>query len=199
MSLDEKSKELRQPGIISKLGDPKYFEWLIDQVGAERISPLGALLFELGKIEYTWSIHNDVNRASDGLRLRALYFTDREFGPYPSNVSVLEVLLSFSKRIANDVLGDDSEDGARTKQWFYLLLGNLGLVEIRGDVPYVKRGLNKEMLEGIIFKWLNREFKEDGVGSPFPMPRAIGIEDQRTIELWKQFCIYLAKHPELEG
>lgn len=159
----------------------EYFGWLLNQIGAANKSKeIKDLLLLLHEIDFTWTIPNDKNRDLDGLKLRMEFFHgDEKVKDIPR--SVLEVLIGLSNRVMDDVLGDDESD----ENYIWEMLENLGLVSC-GKVLE-----DRKMEEQIVRRWLNREFDEDGNGSPFPIKINNPKIDQREIEIWQQLCLYL--------
>lgn len=189
----------------------EYFKWLVGLLNERVDSSMGVLLRQLFNIDFTYSIANDANREFDGLRLREEYsalFDKEALSSEVKPCSVLEVMVGFAKRVADEVLGDGSDNEAGFRNWIRLMLKNLGIIDSSGNVIRTKGEICT-----IVERWMRRDFDQYGNYSPFPIRvknvngdifyagfngRLVPFEDQRTIEIWKQFCIYLAEHPELE-
>lgn len=173
-----------------------YYKWLIKKVGVVitgdvigKHSGYGKLLRQLHSIDFTYKLSNDANRISDGLTLRELF--SKETGQkldmkWPC--SVLEVLIGLVRRVGEDVLGDPNHDGL-VEVIFWQMIDNLGLSEMRGKKH------DKTAVIIAIEGWMNRDFKPDGTGSPFPLKGDYG--DQRQSEMWVQMSHYLAEHEEI--
>lgn len=165
-----------------------YFKWLCDKIGCNGARK--KLIRQLYSIDFTYKISNDVNRLSDGAGLRDLY--QLETGR-PANadfpISVLEVLIGLSKRLAEDVLGDQDNTGL-SAVWFWRMLENLGVMK------YVGGKYDRGAVCIIIERWMSRDFTPRGKGSPFPLKRA--NDDQRKVEIWSQVMNYLAENPQYE-
>ena len=76
---------------------------------------------------FRWFIKNDVNRASDGVYLRQLYFDEMgvdsgKDGP----CSILEMFVALAIRCENELMYDPDE-GDRTSEWFWIMMDNMGL------------------------------------------------------------------------
>lgn len=173
-----------------------YFGWLVKKVGVD-FSDTKKLdfLWQLFTIDFYYTVGNDVNRLRDGLTLRDEYLEeDGRWGVPVHNCSVLEMLIGFSDRLAKHVLGDYSSDGEVTVEWFWRFIRNLGITNAKGDII-----LSKGDICTVIERWLHRDFSYYGHGSPFPLDENSPVEDQRDVEIWQQFCIYLAENPWLEG
>ena len=63
------------------------------------------------------------------------------------------------------------------------MISNLGL-EFMSDTKFDKR-----YLDGVISKFLNREYKRNGEGGLFTVKNC--KHDLRTAEIWYQMCWYL--------
>ena len=177
---------------ITKESRRDYYIWLLHKIGVSRVrkSEYLALMKQLHSIDYEYKITNDINRKSDGLILRDIF--EKETGEdlsggYPC--SVLEVMIGVSRRLAEDVIGDPNHEGL-TERIFWEMVSNLGLLKYRGN------GYDKGESCVKIMRWIGRNFKENGEGSPFPLKHP--KDDQRKVEMWSQVMWYLAEHPELE-
>lgn len=174
-------------------GREDYFYWLISKVVDERSSrndlDLTRLLYS---IPFKVVVSNDSNREADGIGLRSLY--EYETGNelrWMGDCTVLEVLVSIAKMVGEDVLGTYYHED-RVFEWFWMLIDNLGLRGV-GEVEDVS---SRNYICELVDKWLSRKFEYNGRGSPFPLKRP--PEDQRTVGIWKQICMYLAENPWLE-
>lgn len=170
----------------------KYFEWMYQLVCNEGYSKrlsYRKLLDCLHDTEFIYIIGMDSNRAEDGIDLRyrfgyecqynssmiATYLDDR-----PS--SILEMLTALAIRCEEHIM-DDPDIGNRTGQWFWSMISNLGL-DFMSDTKFDKR-----YLDGVISKFLNREYKRNGEGGLFTVNNC--KHDLRTAEIWYQMCWYL--------
>ena len=98
-----------------------YFDELVDFVDGEN---LRGVLWRLYTTEFYWfdDIIMDRNRAMDGLKLR---HEDKNAG-YSVNCSVLEMLIGMAIRCERDIMHVNGA-GDRTIEWFWIMIGNLGL------------------------------------------------------------------------
>ena len=164
-----------------------YYQWLLELIkgNVEPYYNYSLLLAELHSIEFTWSEPMDVNRASDGERLRMRYMDEHNIPDlfYYEGVkcSVLEMMIALANKCESNLMSDGPEDN--TYKWFWIMIDNLGL-----DVA-TDENFNAEYVRQQIGIWLNREFKKNGMGSPFPRKK-VGT-DQRHVEIWFQMCGYL--------
>lgn len=165
-----------------------YFLWLLDRIddGSGRVEEYDELLWYLYNYDFTWIIEHDANRAAYGLDLRY------EFSPgyYEGNkpCSVLEMLVALAHGWEHEITYD-FHLGDRSAQWFWLMLDNLGLLDVPGD-PSFSPTFGK-----IIGTWLGRQFEFNGFGSPFPLKNP--SRDQRKIEIWLQLQDYVIENVEI--
>jgi len=162
-----------------------YLEWLIflvcqDDRERESYQSLFQYLLEC---EFDPRIHNDENRASDGLNLRTIFedetgYSCEKFGP----CSVLEMLVALAIRCENDIMYDPDE-GDRTAIWFWEMMDNMGLSRMD------KWRFDRRKVNLIVRKLNDRTYDEDGYGGPFYIA---GFDrDMRKIELWYQMNFWL--------
>ena len=167
-----------------------YFEWLCGLIDSERFAtPVSydSLLAHLHNIEFTWIIPRDDNRADDGIQLRRRFalahhnieLADYIFGP----CSVLEMMVALANRCEESIMDDDSM-GDRTGQWFWGMIHSLGLT------PMTDRSFNRDFVDEVIARLLNRNYAPDGKGGLFTVRNC--EYDMRTVEIWCQLSWYLA-------
>lgn len=170
-----------------------YYQWLLGFVAPEKFgrSGYGKVLRQLYSIDFEYSILNDYNRILDGLNLRKMFA--EEIGEDADSIgldrpcSVLEVMISLSRRIAEDILWEPENIGM-TGKWFWKMIDNLGLNRFSGG------RYDKDACFSIVSTWIERDFSYSGKGSPFPLKRPKG--DQRKIELGQQMTNYLSENQE---
>ena len=171
----------------------EYFEWLYDLVCKNRFSEkisYRKLLMRLHSIPFRYLIANDENRAGDGIELRykftiyegydksVEYILDVLDGP----CSVLEMIVALAIRCEETIM-TDPKIGDRTGQWFWKMIVNMGLgsmTDIRFDDLYV---------DGIVNRFLNREYDYDGNGGLFTIRNSNC--DLRNVSIWNQMMWYL--------
>lgn len=167
----------------------EYFEWLCELVDAKRFSKslsYRKLLVHLHNIEFTWFIPHDDNRADDGIQLR------RRFGLYREDLSVqnyilgpcsvLEMMTALAIRCEETIM-DDAQLGNRTGQWFWGMIRNLGLS------PMTDTAFDRDFVDDVIARFLNREYEPNGKGGLFTVRHY--DRDMRNIEIWCQLSWYL--------
>lgn len=167
----------------------EYFQWLCRLIDMERWSKdmrYELLLAHLHNIEFTWIIQMDSNRADDGIQLRrryALHHDDMSLQGYLSGpCSVLEMLVALALRCEEWIM-DDDQIGNRTGQWFWGMIHNLGLT------PMIDKDFDRDVVDDVIARFLNREYAPDGRGGLFTVRNC--IRDVRKVEIWTQLSWYL--------
>lgn len=167
--------------------DEAYFLWLYSQVGEvdnnDRSTSYFTLLRLLYDKEFTWTIGKDENRAIDGQGLRR-NFIMHHWSTLPPDewcdrpCSILEMLIALAWK-----LEWDSENKTQA-EWFWVMLGNIGLTECTDDTD-----IDPRIVNSILDVMLNREYGENGAGGLFPLNKP--NTDQRTVELYYQAETYL--------
>lgn len=167
----------------------EYFEWLCELIDSKRFSKQVSyrkLLIHLHNIEFTWFIPRDDNRADDGIQLRrrfALVREDLSLQKYLKGpCSVLEMMVALAIRCEETIM-DDVLMGNRTGQWFWGMVHNLGLS------PMNDSKFDREFVDDIISRFLNREYEPNGKGGLFTVKHC--DSDMRTVEIWCQLSWYL--------
>ena len=171
-----------------------YFEWLYNSVCVNKYSSsisYRKLLSRLHSIPFRYSIPKDGNRADDGVGLRYRFANETQIhedlvetvvdeleGP----CSVLEMMIALAIRCEVDIM-DDPHYGDRTKQWFWGMIVNLGLGSM-SDAKY-----NRDEVDAIINRFLDRKYERDGRGGLFRVENC--DRDLRKVEIWYQLCWYL--------
>lgn len=163
----------------------EYFEWMYDLVCGKRYAKdisYRKLLMQLHNTEFIFSIPKDKNRAEDGIDLRRRfdhYFAETYLdGP----CSVLEMMIALSIRCEETIM-DNPNVGDRTGQWFWGMIVNLGLGSM------IDSHYDKQYVDQVITRFLNREYEPNGKGGLFTIRNC--QEDLRDVEIWYQLCWYL--------
>ena len=115
-----------------KLDSSQYINWLCSKVmNATQRRKYKRLASLLHSEEFIFSVKNDINRASDGIKLREQFFEETKYdGPldddiYDGPCTFLEMIIALAMRIERDIMGDGTFD--RTPYWFWCMLENMGI------------------------------------------------------------------------
>lgn len=178
-----------------------YLHWLNETSGCE--SEIGRILYAT---DFTWVVEDDKNRAEAGLKWRDRYADD--IGSELSDVqrdrirksihgkaSCYEVILSLAYEI-DAMVNEDTEP--RTKEFFRILLGNLGLnVYDNEDFDYHEEA-TKASVSSILEKWMARN---DDKYQLFPCD-SFEICDKKvsqTASLWLLMNRWVEEHSDENG
>ena len=171
----------------------EYFEWLFNLACGERYAEeisYRKLLTHLHSIEFTYLIDNDGNRASDGIDLRYRFAITNGYENQVDDIldaldgpcSVFEMILALAIRCEENIM-DNPSLGDRTGQWFWGMIGSLGLRTMTDNM------FNEDRVNDIILRFLNREYEPDGRGGLFTIRQC--RQDLRNVEIWYQLWWYL--------
>lgn len=169
----------------------RYFTFLCDIVKND--SEYNMLLRRLHHHEFYSFIPHDDNRASDGLKLREIFF-DTEGGHMASSslpdgpCTVLEMLIGLSFRMEIDLAV--GENAKTVSECFWELIENLKLLWAHDDA-YFEEGAVEE-IDSMIRDFLDRRYDADGTGGLFPLKNT--KKDQRIVEIWYQMAEYLLEN-----
>lgn len=167
----------------------EYLDYLCELIDSDRFASdvsYKKLLTHLHNIEFTWFVPHDDNRADDGIQLRRSFALDKSdirlsrciHGP----CSVLEMMVALAVR-CEDTIMDDARLGNRTGQWFWGMIKNLGLISMRDN------RFDRDYVDSVIARLLNREYEPDGRGGLFTVRNC--EYDMRNVEIWCQLSWYL--------
>lgn len=165
----------------------EYFDWLCSLVceGKEGPNSFRALLTHLHNVEFRYIIPRDENRAEDGVDLRWRFALEHNYRDVPGCLygpcSVLEMLVALAIRCEEFM--DDTAMGNRTSQWFWNMIINLGLGSMTDS------RFDERFVDGVIERFLNREYDRDGKGGLFRVRDT--RRDLRKVEIWYQLCWFL--------
>lgn len=171
----------------------EYFVWLKSLAYGEHFATgrsFDELLALLHRIEFTYSIPMDQNRAEDGISLRyryaittdCPYSVDEVLYEIDGPCSVLEMMLALAIRCEEDIM-DDPGLGDRIKQWFWGMIVNLNLGGLHDG------NFDQRHVEQVILRLLNRDYEPNGRGGLFTVRHP--IRDLRDVEIWTQLLWYL--------
>ena len=167
-----------------------YFDWLYEIMCIDdgyEVHSYRRLFMHLHKIEFTYLIERDENRACDGINLRYRFAINNGFediyrkyltGP----CSVLEMIIALAITCEEHIM-DDPAKGNRTKQWFWYMISNLGLGGMYDG------NFDRRYVDEVIYIFLNREYSPDGRGGLFTIRNC--EEDLRNVEIIYQLYWYI--------
>jgi len=171
----------------------KYFNYLCNQIADDR--KYDHLLGAMDSVKFRQIVANDDNRAEDGKKLRE-DFIDRNPDIDEIDIellmegecSVLEMMIALSNRLEFETAQSKWEK--TPKEWFWILVDNLGLSEF-DNYLYVKGDVRNRVRE-ILYGLVRREYGSDGNGGLFPLKNP--KHDQRKIEIWYQMTEYIMEN-----
>lgn len=168
----------------------EYFNWLYTEACGDKYADqisYKKLLMHLHNKPFRYLIPRDENRAEDGIDLRRRFayeytYIDDADEYLTDPCSVLEMILALAIRCEETIM-DDANIGDRTKQWFWGMLTSLGLGSMTDEL------YDKEYVENVLERFLNRDYELNGKGGLFTIKNC--EEDLRDIEIWVQLLWYL--------
>lgn len=178
-----------------------YFKWLYSWVGMDtkQYGKYWRLLENLHSCEFRWFVDNDVNRATDGIKMRFDFCSEygydiHEIDEYLINkpCSFLEMLIGLARRIDSDIMWDP-EAGNRTCYWFWTMLKNAGFVNEKGTLRCDETFSPDDMIwvKNKVEFLVNREYDLRGKGGLFPIIALPDGVNFKETELWYQMQFYL--------
>lgn len=170
----------------------EYFEWLCslvrDSKPVKRVSYKHLMIY-LHHTAFIYINAMDSNRYTDGIDLR--YRFGYETGIDESIIascldnnpcSVFEMMIALAFRCEEQIMVNPMF-GLMSGRWFWKMISNLGLDEMY-DSNY-----DEDMVNSIIYRFLNRGYGPNGEGNLVYMPNC--PEDLRTMDIWYQMMRYL--------
>lgn len=165
----------------------EYFEWMCRLIA--RTNRYRKLLEHLHNTDFIYILPMDGNRAEDGIELRYRFGYENAFdAPIIASYlddrpcSVLEMMVALAVRCEEHIM-DDPDIGDRTGKWFWDMIDNLGLTNMRNDT------FDVNYVDDVLNRFMNREYGFDGEGALFTVKNS--RRDMRSTEIWYQMCIYL--------
>lgn len=156
-----------------------YFEWLTSQIHTPTNGKTyGELFSRMHNLEFVWIVPNDDNRVQDGLDLRAEFLHGTRRRLALNGVSMLEILVSLSRRVAFTAGGD-------AEQWAWRLIKNLHLHKASDPLSDTMSKRIDETLYALVW----RTYQPNGQGGFFPLKYT--DQDQTKIEIWYQMNAYV--------
>ena len=109
-------------------------------------------------------------------------------GDFDVPCSVFEVLSALAIRMSGDYLGFDDDGYENVDIIFMFFLKNLDLLEYEDEISYE----DEEEIDEKLDIFMYREYKNDGVGSLFPLKRP--KKDYNEMEIWDQMNVFLTEN-----
>lgn len=185
--------------------DEQYFSWLYSHIGVlsdpNPSHSYHLLAEQLYRKPFIWYVPNDDNRATDGLFLRdefcdviGSWRNPRREDRMPFEpCNMLEMIIGVAKRASfegSDIFPDNS-----VGDWFWRIMGNLGLSRYTDDVFMLEQPYRE--IEIVLDTIIERRYGADGTGGLFPLRHP--TEDQRKTEIWYQLCAYILENSDIAG
>lgn len=171
-----------------------YFRWLCSMVSDSKPGryTYNKLLSYLDNAEFTFVLPMDENRCADGVDLRYRFGDEKDIpGPVIASClddrpcSILEMMVALAIRCEESIMVDP-DNGAKPGRWFWKMIENLGLITMTDD------HFDEEHVNGIVWRFLNRDYKPDGAGGLAYIPNT--DYDMRSMEIWYQMMHYLTEY-----
>lgn len=164
----------------------EYFEWIYSTLfGKDR--SYTALLAELHRMEFHYTIPMDGNREVDGINLRYRFGYECGYEDYIvaeyldiCPCSVLEMMTALAVRC--EEIMERADKANLTGEWFRNMLDSLGLINMSNaciDISAVNKTVSR---------FLDRGYARNGKGGLFTVSREC---DMRNVELWYQMQYWL--------
>lgn len=160
------------------LADLHYYEWLISQVAIRNKHTYTYVFERLHSLEFVWTVPNDDNRVQDAKDLRVEFLNGARRRLSLEGVTLLEVLVSLSRRVAFVA-------GGKPELWAWKLLKNLRLTKVPDPVSEAEAASIDEILYALV--WRTYDYNGNGGFFPLKNPK----EDQTKVEIWYQLNAYV--------
>lgn len=164
--------------------DYDYYAWLVSQIDIPNNRTYNDLFERMHNLEFVWIVPNDDNRVQDGLDLRHEFLNGAREELNLDVVSILEILIGLSRRVAFTAGGDAT-------RWAWKLIKNIHLHKMSDPLTDAKANKIDEVLYSLVW----RTYYSNGVGGFFPLhwPK----EDQTKVEIWYQMNAYVNENQKL--
>lgn len=184
-------KDVNSNDVASKI-QFDYFLWMVDLVCDKRYTQgttWKQLLTFLDRVDFSFTMEMDSNRARDGEQLRYRFGFEKgipnEMIHSALNLrccSMLEMMVALALRCEEHITADP-ENGDQTGKWFFEMIESLGLGGM-DDSSFDSRFASE-----CVHRFLQRQFRRDGQGGLFTVPNS--IRDMRALDIWYQMMTYL--------
>lgn len=151
----------------------KYFNKLVEIVDGYGYENL---LRHLYSEEFIVKVKTDVNLIQD-----VRYLREKCDWPVTSPPTVLEILICIARNM-DDILYDSKHD-SRLREWFWLMLENMGLT------MYTNPAYDENAVTTIVDIFNNRRYRVTGEGGPFPLKHP--PKNMRKVDYWYQVNYYV--------
>jgi hypothetical protein len=164
-----------------------YIEWLkTTRCDLDPHNQYCLLFRDLSALNFVSIVDFDHNRIYEALYYREAYTGDTAL-PHDT-VSMLEIIRTMA--IKCEEVSFDAEHTNTVTEWFWQLLGNVGLDKFV-DLDYHDLG-GGEVVRNILCKIILRSYDHAGVGGLFPL--RYPTENQRFIDLFYQMRAYVEEN-----
>ena len=164
--------------------DHEYYEWLVSQINIPNDKTYWDLFEQMHNLEFVWTVPNDDNRVRDGYDLRFEFLNNKSGRLDLVGVTILEVLVILSRRVAFTA-------GGEPHNWAWRLLKNIRLTRMYDPFTHQKSNRVTDILEALVW----RTYRPDGLGGFFPLKEP--NEDQTKVEIWYQMNAFVLERQEL--
>lgn len=172
----------------------EYFEWLCSLIRdskPRKHTSYKKLLVYLYQTEFIYVIPMDGNRYADGIDLRYRFGYEHNIdGPVIASCldnfpcSILEMMVALAFRCEEHIMYNP-DYGLMSGRWFWKMITNLGLENMYDN------NFDYEIVNNVIYRFLNRDYSPDGAGSLVYIPNC--PYDLSSMEIWYQMQRYLTE------
>jgi hypothetical protein len=157
--------------------DYDYYEWLVSQIETPGDRSYRGLFERMHNFEFVWTVPHDDNRVQDARDLRLEFLDGRASKLRLESATLLEILVSLSRRVAFTCGGDD-------QKWAWKLLKNLRLNKMSDPLTDAQA----KKIDDILYALVWRTYDRSGQGGFFPLKNS--LDDQTKVEIWYQLNAY---------
>lgn len=175
------------------MNDYRYFDYLLNLIYSDEVENHRTILSIMFGTDFRWFVHNDDNRAMDGIEIRYNFEQDCDISERDFQelllipCSVMEVVCGLAIRMDN-LMRDPEEP--HINRWFWELVNNLGLMDYTDDSFRKGQWIVKDVTD-ILDIFMDRTYDELGHGGLFP--RNFCDKNQKEVELFYQMNGYISE------